>query len=249
MDNMIKERNKGLDLLRLFAGMAVIMLHYNGGYALPIIDSVSSSNRLLLYGMRALCLPAVNVFLLISGYFLFSSEKRSLGKLINLFVLIVFFRELFYLGPVALGRHPFEWSLFLSSLVPDVYFIVLYSVVYLLSPYINLIIKQLSNKGVLRLLLILFLVLSVEPWLVDILENTTGQSWRGLSMVAFSGADGGQTLTHFVYMYVIGACLNKLELSDYKLKIKWGGYILPPQSLYSFLFSSDGSVHCTIVRL
>lgn len=214
-------RNRGLDLLRLFAGMAVVMLHYNYGYAFPIMDSVSTPNKLLLYGMEALCVPAVNVFLLISGFFLIQSEKRSLGKVINLFVLVVSFRELFYLGPVVLGRHSFEWGLFLTALVPRMYFIVLYSVVYLVSPYINLVIKQLSNKGILRLLLILFLLLSVEPWLVDILEKTTKTTWRGLSMIAFSGADGGQTLVHFMFMYIIGACLNKFEISDYKVKIKW----------------------------
>ena len=244
------ERNRGLDLLRLFAGMAVVMLHYNYGYAFPIMDGVSMPNRLLLYGMEALCGPAVNVFLLISGFFLFRTDKRSLGKVINLFVLVIFFRELFYLGPVALGRHPFEWNLFLSALVPNVYFTVLYSVVYLVSPYINIIIKRLSNDGVLRLLLILFLLLSVEPWLVDILEKTTQTTWRGMNMVAFSGADGGQTLVHFIFMYIIGACLNKLELSEYKVKIKWGGgYILQRPLLYSFPISSNGSVHHTIVRL
>ena len=217
------ERNRGLDLLRLFAGMAVVMLHYNYGYAFPLIDGVSTPNRLLLYGMEALCVPAVNVFLLISGYFLIRTEKRSLGKVLNLFILVVFFRELFYLGPIVLGRHHFEWNLFLSALVPNVYFIVLYSVVYLLSPYINIIIKLLSNKGILRLLLILFLLLSVEPWLVDILENTTHSKWLGMNMVAFSGADGGQTLVHFIFIYVIGACLSKLEISDYFINIKWGG--------------------------
>ena len=229
-------------MLRLFAGMAVVMLHYNYGYAFPIIDDVSTPNRLLLYGMEALCVPAVNVFLLISGFFLFRTEKRSLGKIINLFVLVIFFRELFYLGPVALGRHPFEWSLFLSALIPNVYFIVLYSVVYLVSPYINIIIRRLSNKGILRLLLILFLVLSVEPWLVDILVKTTGKTWVGLSMIAFSGADGGQTLTHFIFMYVIGACLSKLEFVGYNLKIKWGG-------IYCHYNNHFSLIHYQMVRL
>ena len=222
--------------MRLFAGMAVVMLHYNYGIAFRIIDGVSIPNRLLLYGMEAICIPAVNVFLLISGFFLFRSEKRSLGKVINLFVLVIFCRELFYLGPVVLGRHPFEWGLFLEALVPRVYFIVLYSGVYLVSPYFNMVIKQLSNKGIKMLLLILFLLVSVEPWLVDLLERTTQITWRGLSMVAFSGADGGQTLVHFLFMYVIGACLSKLELSDYKLKVKWGGIYCHYNPYLSFLF-------------
>lgn len=171
------ERNRGLDLLRLLAGMAVVMLHYNYGYAFQMMDNMPTANKMLLYGMEALCVPAVNVFMLISGFFLFNTAKRSLGKVLNLFIMIVFFRELFYLGPVALGRHPFEWNLFLRYLIPNLYFVVLYSVVYIVSPYLNMVIRRLSAKGVINLLLILFILLSVEPWLVDVLERYTHQTF------------------------------------------------------------------------
>lgn len=220
------ERNRGLDLLRLLAGMAVVMLHYNYGYAFPLMDNIPTSNRLLLYGMEALCVPAVNVFMLISGFFLFRTDKRSLGKVLNLFITVVFFRELFYLGPVVLGRHPFELNLFLRNLVPNLYFIVLYCAVYLISPYVNLVIRRLSSKGVLRLLLILFVLLSVEPWLVDLLEKNAHSTFRGMSMVSFSGSDGGQSLVNFAFMYILGASLFRLEQIGYNKSIKWGGGIL-----------------------
>lgn len=217
------ERNRGLDLLRLLAGMAVVMLHYNYGYAFPLMNNIPTTNRLLLYGMEALCVPAVNVFMLISGFFLFRTDKRSLGKVLNLFIMIVFFHELFYLGPVVIGRHPFEWNLFLQNLVPNLYFIVLYCAVYLISPYLNMVIRRLSSKGVLRLLTILFVLISVEPWLVDILEKNAHSTFRGMSMVSFSGADGGQSLVHFAFMYIIGASLCRLEQIGYRLNIRVGG--------------------------
>ena len=220
------ERNRGLDLLRLLAGMAVVMLHYNYGYVFQLMDNIPTANRMLLYGMEALCVPAVNVFMLISGFFLFRTDKRSLGKVLNLFIMIIIFRELFYIGPVALGRHPFEWDLFLRNLVPNLYFIVLYSVVYLVSPYLNMVIRRLSSKGVLRLLLILFILLSLEPWQVDVLEKNAHDSFRGMNMVSFSGADGGQSLVHFAFMYIIGASLCRLEQLGHKMNIKWGGVYL-----------------------
>ena len=226
------DRNRGLDLLRLLAGMAVIMLHYNAGYVLPVIDSIPLANKMLIYGMRALCIPAVNVFMLISGYFLFQSDKRSLGKVVNFFIMVVFFKELFYIGPLAFGRHPFEWNVFLKNLLPDFYFIVLYCVVYLISPYMNMVIRRLSSKGVLRLLLILFVLLSVEPWLVDILEKNAHCTFRGLSMISFSGADGGQSLVHFAFMYIIGASLCRLEQLGHKMNIKWGGGIFGNDNHY-----------------
>lgn len=217
------ERNRGLDLLRLLAGMAVVMLHYNFGHTFKMMDEIPFANRMLLYGMETLCVPAVNIFMLISGYFLYRSEKRSIGKIINLLILVVVAKEVFYLGPVLLGRHPFEWNLFLENLVPRFYFIILYIAVYLISPYINILLKKITTKSAQRLILLLLIILSVEPWLVDVFERLTGRTWLGLGMISFYGGGGGQTLVQFVLMYIIGASIYKFKEADCHHNVKWGG--------------------------
>lgn len=204
------ERNRGLDLLRLLAGMSVVMLHYNYAYAFHHIDTIPEANRLLLCLMEALSMPAVNIFLLISGFFLYKSDRRSLGKAINLLLIVVFFSELFYLGFVALGKVTFETSKFLEHIVPNSYFITLYCAVYLLSPYVNILIRNLTIKSLSRFLLLLTVIISVEPWLVDELELLTGDTWNGVSTVSHWGGQSGHTLVFFIYMYILGASLNRL---------------------------------------
>ena len=214
---MAKERNSGLDLLRLLAGIAVIMLHYNYGYAFSVIDNLPASNRVILYALETLCVPAVNVFILISGYFLFRTDKRSIGKVLNLLILVIFIREFYYLGMVSLGKLPFQWGKFFQYLIPRCYFVILYGALYLLSPYINIIIRSLSGNSLKYLLLLICVILSIEPWFVDIMQKATTYDWRGISMISFNGGDGGQTLIHFTFMYILGACINKLgeEVNHY----------------------------------
>lgn len=234
-------RTRGLDLLRLYAGMAVIMLHYNYGFAFPNIENVSVFNYHILYFLEALCIPAVNVFLLISGFFLYKRDDRSLGKVINLFLMVVFARVFFYLVTVINGETQFDMKLLINSLIPNAYFVVLYVVVYLLSPYYNIVIKHLSSKGVSFLVILLLLLLSVEPFFLDVLEKTTGNIWHGMSFVSYYGGGGGQTLVHFSVMYIIGASINRISLSD-KNVIKTGVSCFVVSTLaiyvsYSFLNS------------
>lgn len=219
------ERNRGLDLLRLFAGMAVVMLHYNYAYAFNVIDSIPTENRLFLYFMESLSAPAVNVFLLISGYFLYRSENRSLGKALNLLLLVVIFNELYYLGITALGKTSFGWGKIFLYLAPNQYFIVLYCAVYIISPYINKILTQLSDKGLMRFILILTIVICIEPWFVDEIELISGSKINGLSMISHWGGGSGHTLVFFIYMYILGASLNRFNLIPNRISSKCGLFV------------------------
>lgn len=214
------ERNQGLDLLRLLAGLAVVMLHYNYGIAFKIIDGVPYVNRMILYAMEALSIPAVNIFLLISGFFLYRSEKRCLGKILNLFIFAVFVNETLYFIE-NIGRYPITVKNVVQGLIPRYYFIILYSVVYLLSPYINLFLRQLTTKATKTLVLILLILLSIEPWVIDLFDLMTNLNFRGMSMISFEGGSGGQNLVHFMLMYVLGASLNKLPLPNIRTAL-WG---------------------------
>ena len=69
---MIKERrNSGVELCRIVAILGVIMIHYFESIRGYVSDSVST---LVLLCLRGLCSSAVDVFLIISGYYLVISN-------------------------------------------------------------------------------------------------------------------------------------------------------------------------------
>ena len=61
-----KERQSNIELLRIFLMLGVIILHYNGVGALY---SAHGINYLIVIGLESLCICAVDLFMLISGYF------------------------------------------------------------------------------------------------------------------------------------------------------------------------------------
>ena len=63
-----RERNSSIELLRIFAGMAVIILHFNYGSILAI-DQTTGLTHYILLVFEAICICAVNVFIFISGFF------------------------------------------------------------------------------------------------------------------------------------------------------------------------------------
>ena len=90
---MEKERDSGIELLRIFASMLVIILHFNLSGA---INCSLGTNRLLLFGLESLGICAVDLFLIITGYFSAHSKKSSLLKLLDLFGQLLFLRLGFY---------------------------------------------------------------------------------------------------------------------------------------------------------
>ena len=54
----------------------------------------------------------------------------------------------------------------------------------------------------------LFLLLSVEPFFVDVLEIVTRTKFNGLNFVGLNGDFKGYTLTHFIFMYILGAWIK-----------------------------------------
>lgn len=95
-------RQSNIELLRILAVMGVIVLHYNnrsmgGGFlftqSLPI-------NHFILKVIESVNISAVDLFMLISGYFLITSDKRNILKPIQLFFQVIIFSVGGYLGLV-----------------------------------------------------------------------------------------------------------------------------------------------------
>ena len=218
------ERQSNIELLRILAIMGVIVLHYNN----PVIGGgityaeESSVNFYILYLLESLFACGVDLFLLLSGYFMCESTKRNIWKPIELVIQVMIFREVIYLVKVACHIVSFSIKSAVTTLIPANYFVILYCAVFMLSPFINILIDKLTVKSFGTLMLLSMVLFSVAPTIVDVLGEVRGDQFLGLSTIGMYGSQWGYTVVNFILMYLIGAYLRKsqsnfLEWKNWKL--------------------------------
>ncbi|MGN9136268.1 acyltransferase family protein [Clostridium sp. HCP1S3_B4] len=220
MNNKNIERNSAIELLRIITMIGVIILHYNnseigGGFKYVINGSV---NQYYLYFTENLFICAVNLFIMISAYFLSFTQKRKLIKVIELIIQVIAFNLFFYIKDIVIDGNTFVLKSFLRQLLPVNYFVILYSVLYIISPYINELVQKLNKEKFKKLIVLLFLLFSFWTILVDLLENICGGTIEGLSTVGMFGSQYGYCIVNFVLIYFLGAYirLNNIFISRIK---------------------------------
>lgn len=84
-------RQSNLELLRILATLFVVIVHYNNtgsGKAFLYTDAMPLHYEILLiFEMLAIC--AVNIFVMISGYFLCTSTQVKISKIALLYIDVI----------------------------------------------------------------------------------------------------------------------------------------------------------------
>lgn len=206
-------RDSNIELLRILAILGVIVLHYNnsfmgGGFAGVAAGSINQ-NILILLECVAIC--AVNVFVMISGFFMSGSDNRTLWKPIGLVTEVVVMNIALHLANCAINKSFSLRNLFYAA-IPENYFVILFCVLYIVSPYINLLLNSLSDKKFKAFLVLLIAIFSVYQTLVSVAGIVLDRSFFGLSPVSNAGGQGGYTIVNFIMMYIIGACIRRFNV-------------------------------------
>ena len=201
------QRNSSIELLRILAMIGVIIIHYvtGDGGAIHYVAK-SSFNKYYLIFSKSFSICAVNLFIMISAYFLSCTQTRKTSKIFELFFQVILFKGIFYAVNIATGE-TFSFSNMIYAILPSNYFVILYSTLYIISPYINILIKNISKEQFKKLLLILFVIFSIQTILVDFFGSPTG-----LSTIGFGGSQSGYSIVNFVLVYVIGAYIRINEM-------------------------------------
>jgi hypothetical protein len=126
-----------------------------------------------------------------------------------------------YVLQLVTGVQRFSLDGLLLHSFPVNYFVTLFVVLYILSPYINLCINKLSEKGMMRFVFILFLVFSIYPSFIDVLEEILGHQIKGISPIGRLGSQNGYNIVNFVMVYCIGASLNSNKIQKLVDKRKY----------------------------
>ena len=214
-----RERDSGMEVLRIFAILLVICVHmfsYGGFYdaAKAVGGHVHSVALLMKLASRA----AVDIFLLITGYFMvdrpFDLKKglqRSAGvyqkMLFYSVVLTIIFLCLGSEHLIAYGKQMPVWQAILKGIFPVTsqtwYFLSDYLLLCLLMPFLNLALQMLTKKEYRVLVIILVLLMSVWAVLLPMRPFNYVFETFGYKNVLV-----GKNIFHFVFIYILGGYIS-----------------------------------------
>ena len=209
-------RNSSVELLRILSMMGVIFLHYQNatiGGAIAIAAKGSVNYEVILC-LKTFALCAVNIFVLITGYYSFDRQTISWKKVLELIVQTIVISDAMYVLSVFLKISPFRLKELLLNSLPTNWFVILYLTLYICSTYLNRICAEMKEKQSARFLLMAFLLFSVWPNVVDILQEIFGREFRGLSSIGIEGSQNGYTIVNFGLLYLIGSFLGRYQIPD-----------------------------------
>ncbi len=205
-------RDSNVELLRIISTLGVIILHINsggGGFAY-VSDLVPNFHIMLFIELFFIC--AVNVFILIFGYFNYEKDNARLSKPLSLLFQLIVYSEGRYLINCVLKKESVTVSRFLYKLIPMNWYISLYVVLFLLAPYINRLLKTISRHSFEVLLGIMLLMFSVWPTFLDLLSERFNTSLSSMHTIGTNGSGQGYTIINFVLLYIIGVYIRKYRI-------------------------------------
>ncbi|WP_028236521.1 hypothetical protein [Pseudobutyrivibrio sp. MD2005] len=109
------QRDSNIELLRIISIIGVFVLHQNGG----AITQSSGINTWGLYLGECVFIGSVNLFMLISGYFMAERHSVSGWKVINLLIMVSFFKIIRYFVSIYSVSGVFNAVDFIRYIVPS----------------------------------------------------------------------------------------------------------------------------------
>lgn len=186
--------------------------------------------------IESLAVPAVNVFILISGYFLCSKKSIDISKPISLLLQLVIFKELLDLVMWGLPYTPMSFGTLAKDLLPVSYFVVIYIAMYILSPYINIILCKLSHQELKKFLIITGCTICLYPYLWDVINEVSGLDLSSVSPIGHWGNQCGHTIVHFIFMYCIGAYIRTIAETKISVPKVLSSYVIVTLIMTGLIF-------------
>ena len=187
--NTNRPKMANIELLRCIAMMMVVVLHYLGKSSLlaDLTGENMGSVGVAAWVLESFCIVAVNVYMLISGYFLCESSFK-LSRLLKLLLQVFTYSVVIGVLVAALGLVPAEELTiyyYVQILFPvsmgHYWFLTAYVFLYLLLPFLTMAVKRMTKGQMqlaLGLLLFAFCVLkSILPVRLDMDEKGYDCLW------------------------------------------------------------------------
>lgn len=203
-----KTRDANFKLLRIIAMIMIIILHFNnGGNNILISVDKNSMQWYFFYFLEYSCIIAVNLYVMISGYYMIKS-KIKIKKMLMLELQILFYSILVYIILSCFKYVDFRLNDFIKVCMPIItgqyWFLTAYMGLYFLIPFINKLVANISLKEYRNLIILLTILLSVVKTI-----------YSGNSIFE---ANNGYGLTWFIYLYLLAGYI-RIKYGDSKVKI------------------------------
>lgn len=199
MKKTIRESN--FELMRIISMFFIVLYHMIISTGGDLLNTTSGMTNVILDLICMLIVVHVNSFVLITGYFQ-CEKKISWKKALSLIGMAWFYKIIIGLIFLITGYSNFnltDYILWLSPLeFENNWFLTVYISLYLLSPYINIMLDKVNQKDHRKLVLLLILMFSIIPTVTN--QHT------------FSNY--GFSIIHFVFIYILGAYLKKYPISE-----------------------------------
>lgn len=143
------------------------------------------------------------------------NKKRNLWRPVELILQVIICKIAIYILRIVVGGTIFSVKSFTMALLPTNYFVILYCVIYLISPFVNQLIDHLGTKAFRLFVVLLVMVFCIYPNAIDLLSEICGETIIGLSSIGMYGSQWGYSIVNFLLMYILGAYIRR---SNTKLK-------------------------------
>ncbi|MBE5847869.1 MAG: acyltransferase [Lachnospiraceae bacterium] len=197
----MKERKANFELLRIIAMLMIISLHYldKGGILCDAAKGPTAAVDFLAWWIEALCVSSVNVYVLISAYFLADADYKP-RRAVKVWAQTFFYSAGIFVIMFASGALTVQESdLYhaLTCILPiteeHYWFVTAYILMVLFAPLMNASLKSLEKKTYQKGLLFLFLILSLAPTILPVKLPTDR---------------GGYDAVWFLFLYLLGAYMK-----------------------------------------
>lgn len=171
------QRKSNFELLRIVSIILIIIYHlaFHSGFS---FDAGLGLNKFIVKTFVMFGELGVNLFVLISGYFMINGRFKW-KKLILLIAEVLFYHILTILLACKLGLYELSFTprnvllYFFPITMSGYWFITAYVIIYLLSPYFNILAKAMDKTTYKKFLLTVLFLYSFVPTLLGIFYDTT----------------------------------------------------------------------------
>lgn len=217
--DIIKKKEMNFEYLRIFSMVLIILSHYAGHGGVAEIN-LNNINKFIGSFLEIGGKLGVNLFVMISGYFLVNS-KFKIEKVFKLIFQVTFYSIILGAIGFLVSNENCTVKNIIKCMFPIVYslywFPTAYIGMYLLSPFFNKLIYSLNRENYKMLLVILFIILSLIPTI-------------------FPGANMyNASICWLIFIYFIAAYIRRYDL-NIKIKNSFNIYISMAIWIIIFIF-------------
>ena len=204
-ETVTKKRNASFELLRIVAMLMILCLHYNS-HAEVLLELGIPASGVQIYAtiIEAICIPGLNTYVLLSGFFLSKGKVRP-SRIVTLICQVYFYTILISIAMMLVGTYSvasedsfYRIVQYLFPISSEHYwFITAYIIMYVLAPVMNAATESLTRKQMKTVIIGLLIWFSIVKSFVPVMFVTDHH-----------GYDYGW----FIVLYLIAAYIRKYDV-------------------------------------